>query len=107
MFWYSKTYILLGTHLTCTKYSKYKLKKKKTQKYGKGLCPVQVLTGHVKIWTCVQEWTPICNPTCPIITFTGHKPHPRNIAIVHKNNNNNNGLFYIGSQSNKKKDAYW
>ena len=26
-------------------------------KFGQGLCPVKIFTGHGKIWTCVQEWT--------------------------------------------------
>ena len=43
---------------------------------GKDLCLVKVFTGHVKIRTRVQEWTRVCNPTCPMKTLTGHKLHP-------------------------------
>ena len=44
--------------------------------YRKGLCPVEVSTGHVRIQTDVQEWTLLKNSTCPVKTSTGHKPHP-------------------------------
>ena len=57
-------------------------KKKKSFNPGKGLCPVEVSTGHVRIqtrvqeWICVQEWTRVHNPMCPVETSTGHKPRP-------------------------------
>ena len=37
---------------------------------------MKVITRHIKIRTHVQEWTCVSNPTCPVITFTGHKPLP-------------------------------
>ena len=44
--------------------------------FGKGLCPMEVSTRHVWIRTRVQEWTHVHNPTCPVETYTGHKPYP-------------------------------
>ena len=46
-------------------------------KKGNGLCTVKVITRHIRIWTLAQEWTHVRNPTCPVITFTRHKPHPK------------------------------
>ena len=43
---------------------------------GKGLCPVKIITGHIRIRTHVQEWTRVFNPTYPVLTFTGQKLHP-------------------------------
>ena len=48
-----------------------KVKKELRQnKLGKGLCPMKVITGHIRIRTCVQEWTRVRNLMCPVITFT-------------------------------------
>ena len=38
------------------------------------------------IWTRVQEWTRIQDPTCPVKKFTGHKPGPwkyHSISLYH------------------------
>ena len=43
--------------------------------FGKGLCPMEVSTRHVWIRTRVQEWTHVHNPTCPVETYTEHKPY--------------------------------
>ena len=45
---------------------------------GQGLCPVNFFTGHGQIWTRVQEWTRVQDPTCPVKKFTGHKPGLKN-----------------------------
>ena len=46
-------------------------------KKGNGLRTVKVITRHIRIWTLAQEWTHVRNPTCPVITFTRHKPYPK------------------------------
>ena len=38
------------------------------------------ITGHVRIRICVQKLTNVRNPTCPVITSTRHKLHPKTIA---------------------------
>ena len=43
---------------------------------GHGLCPVEISTEHVQIWTRVQEWTHVHHLTCPVETSTRHKSHP-------------------------------
>ena len=48
----------------------------KGYKKRKGLCLVEVSTGHVRIRTRVQEWTCVHNLTCLVETSTGHKPQP-------------------------------
>ena len=60
----SKMYSSLINHL------QYNRLLSQTFSRGKGLCPVKIITGHVRIRTRVR------NPTCPMITFTGHKLHP-------------------------------
>ena len=53
------------------------------------MCSVKIITRHVKIWTHVQEWTHVCNPTYPVITFTGYKSHPykNDIVVITKRSN--------------------
>ena len=36
---------------------------------------VAVATGHIKIWTYVQEWTHVRNPMGLVAVATRHKPH--------------------------------
>ena len=60
----SKMYSSLINHL------QYNRLLSQTFSRGKGLCPVKIITGHVRIRTRVH------NPTCPMITFTGHKLYP-------------------------------
>ena len=43
---------------------------------GCGLCPMEVSTRHVELWTRVHSWTRIRIRTCPVETSTGYKSDP-------------------------------
>ena len=55
---------------------------------GQGFCPVNFFTGHGQIWTRVQEWTRVQDPTCPVKKFTGHKLDPFKYILCCGPNNN-------------------